>query len=261
MQTELKKLRERIAQQEEAIKNLQQSVDEQRSMLNELQAALSASPATVKASAPVGDGPVHLIPVASLVQPTRSTLGRAQKSETQAPPLGISIGNTTFTPLGFVDFTFVGRSTTVGTGIATGFGGIPYNNSVTGRISETNLSTANSRIGFRVDSKFMGAKVLGYFEADFFGNQPGGVYVTSNANTFRMRKVFVDVQKDGLEILGGQDWSLFTPNRKGLSPVPSDIFYSQNIDLNYQAALVWARPVAVPIDCASKRKRGVWHFH
>ncbi len=56
-----------------------------------------------------------------------------------------------------------------------------------------------------------------------------------------MRNVFVDVQKDGFEFLGGQDWSLMTPNRKGLSPLPSDIFYTQNMDTNYQAGLVWSR--------------------
>ena len=32
-----------------------------------------------------------------------------------------------------------------------------------------------------------------------------------------------------------------TPNRKGLSPLPSDIFFSQDMDTNYQAGLVWSR--------------------
>ncbi len=56
-----------------------------------------------------------------------------------------------------------------------------------------------------------------------------------------MRNVFVDVTKNKFEFLAGQDWSMFTPNRKGLSRLPSDIFYSQAVDTNYQAGLVWAR--------------------
>ena len=32
-----------------------------------------------------------------------------------------------------------------------------------------------------------------------------------------------------------------TPNRKGISPLPGDIFYSQDIDVNYQLGLVWGR--------------------
>ncbi len=41
--------------------------------------------------------------------------------------------------------------------------------------------------------------------------------------------------------MAGQTWSLLTPNRKGISPLPGDIFYSQDIDVNYQAGLVWGR--------------------
>ncbi len=189
-----------------------------------------------------GSAPVTLEPAVDR-RPRGLVFGRGgQNLQARNPsPLGITIGNTTFTPLGFVDFTWFGRSTNVGSGIGTNFGGIPYNNSTGGHISENNFSTQNSRIGFRVDSTVAGAKVLGYFEADFLGNQPANVFVTSNSDTFRMRNIFVDVQKGKWEILGGQDWSMFTPNRKGLSPLPSDIFYTQNMDTNYQAGLVWSR--------------------
>jgi hypothetical protein len=104
-----------------------------------------------------------------------------------------------------------------------------------------NFSTQNSRLGMRVDSNYLGAKVLGYFEADFLGQAPTNVFVTSNSDTFRIRNVFVDVEKSGFEFLGGQDWSFATPNRRGLSPIPSDIFYTQDMDTNYQLGLVWSR--------------------
>src|SRR6185312_1012527 len=146
-----------------------------------------------------------------------------------------------FTPLGFVDFTYVGRSTNVGSSIGTNFAGIPYGNGAAGRIGENTLSTQNSRVGFRVDSTVKGAKVLGYLEADFLGNQPGNVFVTSNADTLRMRNFFVDVEKGSLEVMGGQDWSLMTPGKTGISPLPSDLFYTQNMDTNYQLGLIWAR--------------------
>jgi hypothetical protein len=51
----------------------------------------------------------------------------------------------------------------------------------------------------------------------------------------------VDVQKDKWEFLGGQTWSLITPGRSGISPLPANIFYTQDIDVNYQAGLVWGR--------------------
>ncbi len=223
---DLKQLRERIAQQEEAIKALQEAVEEQRAFLEKAIQNPAVGPSVVKAAASV-------TPSANL-----SMEGPEMKP---VSPLAISIGNTTFTPLGFVDATFYGRSTNVGSGIGTNFGGIPYNNTAIDHISEANFSTQNSRIGFRVDSSFLNTKLLGYFEADFLGTQATNIFVTSNSDSFRMRNVFVDLQKNGFEILGGQDWSLMTPNRNGLSPLPSDIFYTQNMDTNYQAGLVWAR--------------------
>jgi hypothetical protein len=250
---DLKQLRERIAQQEEQIKRLQKAVNEQRALLERSLQNSSATQASGTKSTPDGtpvvtssanstSAPVQLVPAVNVAHPKIAAASRAgQHPETTPSPLSISIGNTTFTPLGFVDFTLYGRSTNLGSGIGTNFGSIPYNNSATGHVSETNFSTQNSRVGFRVDSTVFGAKVLGYFEADFLGTPPANVFVSSNSDAFRMRNVFVDVQKNGFEILGGQDWSLFTPNRKGLSPLPSDIFYTQDMDTNYQAGLVWAR--------------------
>jgi hypothetical protein len=56
-----------------------------------------------------------------------------------------------------------------------------------------------------------------------------------------MRNVFADIQKGKFEVMGGQDWSLLTPGRKGLSPIPADLFFTQNMDTNYQVGLTWSR--------------------
>jgi hypothetical protein len=246
---DLQELRARIAEQQEQIKRLQQAVDEQQKLLERSLANASRAPATtadgtamVATSNPTSGGPAKLAPAVNVVHPNIAGLPRAQGGETKASPLSVSIGNTTFTPLGFVDATFFARSTNVGSGIGTNFAGIPFNSAAAGHLSETNFTAQNSRIGFRVDSTFMGAKVLGYFEADFlFNNNSAAYQISSNSAGFRMRNVFVDAQKNGLEILGGQDWTFLTPNRKGLSPIPGDIFYTQNMDTNYQAGLIWAR--------------------
>jgi hypothetical protein len=42
-------------------------------------------------------------------------------------------------------------------------------------------------------------------------------------------------------VLGGQTWSLITPGRSGISPLPANVFYSQDMDVNYQAGLFWGR--------------------
>ena len=247
----LEELRARIAAQQEQIKKLQQAMEEQQQMIGRMLNTSRATPSSTGAAttnaapATAANAPVALVPAVNTnaVRPDVASMPRRmQQDETRPSPLSIRLGNSTLTPLGFMDLTFFSRSTNVGSGIGTNFGGIPFNTAAAGHLSESNFSAQNSRVGFRVDSNFMGAKVLGYLEADFlFNNDATSFQITSNSAGLRLRNYFVDVQKDGFEVLGGQDWSLLTPNRVGLSPVPSDIFYTQNMDTNYQAGLVWTR--------------------
>jgi hypothetical protein len=242
---DLDQLREKIAQQQDEIKRLEQAVQQQQELLER---SIAAAQAASSASAVTADGTpaleTHNVGRPNLI-PAVDHGPSAYQHETTNPkpsPLSITLGNTTLTPLGFMDMTFFARSSNVGSGIGTNFAGIPYNTSATDHLSEMNFSAQNSRIGFRVDSTVFGAKVLGYLEADFlFNNNANSFQVTSNSAGLRLRNYFVDVQENGFEVLGGQDWSLLTPNRKGLSPLPSDIFYTQNMDTNYQVGLTWTR--------------------
>jgi hypothetical protein len=248
-------LRSQIAAQQEQIKKLQQAVDAQQKLLEQTLAGSTAAdaakaPATsdgtpLVATAANNATPVTLVPAGNTIQPDIVNTPRWMQHDELAPssPLSINIGNTTFTPLGFVDATFFARSSTVGSGIGTNFGSVPYNTSATDHLSETNFSAQNSRFGVRVDSTVGGVKILGYLESDFLfnNNQAGGYQITSNSAGFRLRVYFVDARTEHFEILGGQDWSFLTPNRRGLSPLPSDIFYTQNMDTNYQVGSIWTR--------------------
>ena len=135
-----------------------------------------------------------------------------------------------------------------GGNIGTSFGSIPYATSTSGllpyttNLSEFRLSVQNSRIGFRTDADVKGAHVIGYMEADFLGTPASlNIAVTSNSQLLRARLYWVDVMKGSWEILGGQTWSLLTPGRVGISPLPSNVFYTQDMDVNYQAGLFWGR--------------------
>jgi hypothetical protein len=163
-------------------------------------------------------------------------------------PLQIHIGGASITPVGFMDFTSVWRSKEAGGNIGTSFGSIPYATVTNGltpvntNLSEFRLSIQNSRIGFRADADVHGTHVIGYMEADFLGTPAStNIAVTNNAQLLRNRLYWVDLQKGNWEILGGQTWSLITPGRKGISPLPSDVFYTQDMDVNYQAGLFWGR--------------------
>jgi hypothetical protein len=162
-------------------------------------------------------------------------------------PLAFSIGIADFSPFGFVDFTGYYRSRATGSSFPTSFTAIPYANSATGQLSETKFTAQNSRFGIRIDSEVGETKVLGYVETDFLGNAPANLGVASNSATLRMRSYFADLRNGQWELLFGQNWSLLTPNRRGISPVTSDIFYTNDMDGNYQAGLTWGRQAQVRV--------------
>ena len=247
-----------LADQQKQIDLLKAALEDQKKMIERVSAAApAAAPASGadefalprnKALGEVASASPIIPPAAAPV--VTNALNAAQPAGGETSPLQLKIGDAYIIPIGFMDFTSVFRSHDAGGGIGTNFAGIPYGNVYQNHLVEDRLSMQNSRIGFRIDALVKGAHVMGYMESDFLGNNPTNVAVSSNSNTLRSRLYWVDVQKDQWEILGGQTWSLITPGRTGISPLPGNIFYSQNIDVNYQAGLVWGR---IP------EFRFVWH--
>ncbi len=145
-------------------------------------------------------------------------------------------------PVGFMDMTAIWRDKNAGSGIGTNFGNIPYNNTVQGKLSEFRFSPQNSRLGFRADGDWKGAHFMAYNEFYFLWTSgTNNLGVTNGAFVPRIRLFWIDVKKGQWEFLGGQSWSLLTPNRKGESALPGDLFYSQVVDVNYMAGLTWSR--------------------
>jgi hypothetical protein len=245
---------DRLRLLEEQLRDQTRSLTEMRAIIAEQQRLIETLSAKATSGEPKPGEPKDLATAASeaapAVQPvnpitpaTATPLEMPKAAQkTDESPLTFHIGTASITPVGFMDFTMVYRSTTGGSGIGTNFGSIPFRGTSTqGNLSELRLSAQNSRIGFRVDAEVLGAKVIGYFESDFLGNNPGNVSVSSNSDTNRLRLYWVDVRKKKLELLGGQSWSMMTPGRRGISPIPGDLFYSQDIDVNYQVGLTWTR--------------------
>jgi hypothetical protein len=141
-----------------------------------------------------------------------------------------------------VDATFVWRDKNAASGIGSNFGSVPYNNTVNGNLSDSRFSIQNSRLGLRVDGDWMGTHFIGYNEFDFLGTSGATNLNTTNGGIVpRLRLFWLDARHGGWEFLAGQSWSMLTPNRFGISPLPADIFYSQVMDVNYMAGLTWTR--------------------
>ncbi len=259
--TDLDALKQRIAAQQEQIKKLQEAMDEQQRLLERsLQniAAQTAATTTTDgtkvstASTSAANGPVRLVPAIGgsgnqVPQVRNDSSGNPCESDNVSPTY-LRVGNTCVVPIGFMDLTGLWRSVNAGSSIGSNFGSIPLNNAVGAQNSEFRFSPQNSRIGFRIDGDWKGAHFIGYNEFDFLGTSGAtNLTVTNGAFVPRLRLFWVDVRKGKVEFLAGQSWSMLTPNRTGISPLPGDIFYSQVMDVNYMVGLTWTRQPGVRV--------------
>lgn len=257
---EIDKLKALLAEQQRQIETLRQAVAQQQKMIEglakpeiQVAAAAPAAPSTAAPSATTAAAQRPLIASTSPVMvpgtagATPSPKFNPPLPQPEAPsPLQLKIGDVSIIPIGFMDLTGVWRDKNAASGIGTNFASVPYGNTAAGHLSEFRFSPQNSRLGFRADVNVHGAHVIGYNEFDFLGTSGGfNLGVTNGAFVPRVRLYWVDVRKDQWEFLAGQSWSMLTPNRKGISPLPGDIFYSQVMDVNYLAGLTWTRQPGV----------------
>lgn len=253
---ELAQLKARIAEQQAQLEQLKKILTDETQILNSLSVVSAPASGATPIAVPGLNVPklgevasaTGFVPPAPPAAPKPDPLPVVPPAPVPqgdaASPLQIHIGDATITPIGFMDLTNTFRSTNAGTSLQTNFGSIPYNNTTAGRLTEDKISAQNSRIGFRVDALAHGWNVLGYFEGDFVGGVADSGYntqVSSNSMLFRIRQYYVNTRKGGFEFQAGQSWSLMTPNRNGLSPLPADLFYGQVVDVNYLNGLTWGR--------------------
>lgn len=246
---ELKQLREQMAQQQKQLTDQQKELEKLRKQVgSDAQTASAANSDSASGDSRnahlVNTGLTAPASANGAVAKTVST-GNLQETERKESPLSFRIGGAEFTPGGFLQFTSIFRTTNTGNPGGTNFFAIPFNNLVAGHLTENRFTAANSRIILKVTEKFGKNDVAGYVEADFLGNDAANVEVTSNPHTFRQRLYFVDVKRDKFEVQAGQMWGWLTPTRVGLSPYPSDIFNTLDVDYNYQVGLPWTRQPGV----------------
>ena len=237
---------DQLKQQQEKMQTLEEQLKAGGSLPAKLAAASVPQPTPASGipnpGIPIATNASAGIPVASAVAPVSLPPQQAQKTETPPSPLSFNIGSAKFTPSGFMDLTNFFRSKDIGSGIGTTFSSVPFNNSLPlAALTEDHFSIQNSRIALRVDSNVAGGDVVGYVEADFLGFTNDNLNVTSNSNTLRSRLYFIDYRKGRIELFGGQDWSMLTPNRNGIGFMPADIFNTQDMDTNYNVGLTWER--------------------
>lgn len=245
MRQELDQAQQILREQAEMLQTIRQEIERQGREIESLRQRLpQATPVLSMGDAAEGAARLQNA-VLRLRAPAPATMSEPAVSlrpvRIEPAELFFRIGNATFTPSGWVDFTAYMRTTDVGSGLGTNFQSIPFSNTVQGGLSETRLTAQSSRLAIRVDETVGKTKAYGYAEADFNGYLPGNGYVSTNNNTFRMRVYYLNLARGKWEVLAGQSWSLLTPTRRALSPFLADLFNTFHLDTSYQLGLTYAR--------------------
>jgi hypothetical protein len=259
-------LKQQLAEQQKQIDMLRLALEDQKKLIERMNGSATVQPGSMApnnqdftlpsktlgqvASAtpviPAAPAAPAAVPPSILNPPQQPPAGAPTNPCEAAPearsPAFFRLGSTCLVPIGFMDATAVWRDKNTGSSIGSNFGSVPYNNAVNGKLSEFRFSPQNSRIGFRFDGDWKGTHFIGYNEFDFLGQSGStAITVTNGAFVPRLRLFWVDVRRGKVEFLAGQSWSMLTPNRRGISALPGDLFYSQVIDVNYMAGLTWTR--------------------
>ena len=253
---EIARLQAALAAQQKQLEALQKSMEQQQKLLEKAMDTTNAQQTqrpnlgNVASLSPMVPGPSpSAVAIPSLASPRPQAAPAAAGgnpceagAEGNTVPPYLRLGSVCIVPIGFMDLTSVWRDKNAGSSMGSNYGSVPYNNTTNGNLSEFRFTPQNSRLGLRVDGDWKGVHFIGYNEFDFNGTSgSNGITVNNGAFVPRLRLFWVDVRKDKIEFLAGQSWSMLTPNRKGISALPGDLFYSQVIDINYVAGLTWTR--------------------
>jgi len=257
---ELTKLRQAMTEQQRSMAEQQKSITEQQKSIAEQQMQITAQQREIEtlrqrvstqsdvlltqgadASARRLNTALTTVGTSGSPAPPRSDAAAQETTPPKESPLSFRIGGADFTPGGFVDFENIFRTTNTGNAATTSFGVIPFGNTSAGHLTEFRSTAQYSRISLAVTSKFRANMVTGYVETDFNGNDAATVFQTTNPHTMRLRLYWLDIKRGKWEFLGGQSWSLLTPNRIGLSPVPSDLAITVNEDSNINVGVHHSR--------------------
>lgn len=224
---DLKSLKDAIAAQQKQIADQQKQLEALQKKLDE---KLSATPRVENATL-------------TTTNTAASSVAMVQ-SDTEKPkssPLSVRIGNTEFTPGGFVDFVNIFRSTNTGSAVSTGFNGIPFSNTAAGHLTEFRSSGQYSRTSLKMTGAYGENKFNGYIEADFNGNDANGVFVTTNPHTFRLRLFYLQLARGSWEFTAGQAWGLLTPTKVGVGASPADQDLTLSTDGNIAVGVMYSR--------------------
>src|SRR5947209_3497060 len=235
-QQQIQQLQDQLRQRDQAVQQAQSAATDATSKADAAQAAATQQQQSVtELKNDLADIKTNNVNTASTLQEMQKTTKEAIQSPTALHYKGITI-----TPGGFIAAETVTRQRGLASGINTPFNSIPYPGNALAHIGESNFTARQSRLSLLGESKVGAVKLTGYWEGDFLGTGVTSNNRQSNSYVFRQRVLFGQAAFDsGWIITGGQQWSLVTETRKGITNRTEIL--PQTIDSQYQVGFNWMR--------------------
>jgi hypothetical protein len=242
-QQQIQQLMQQLQSRDGQIQQLQQQMNQVQSTASQAQQkADSANSATVQQQTDVAAVKNEISDLKTNATSTVLSLQETQKNINSAVenPLAIHYKGISITPGGFVAAETVSRQRATEADINTPFNSIPYPGNALANIGENSFTARQSRLALLAESKVGSTKLTGYWEADFLGTGVTSNNRQSNSYVFRQRILFAQAAFDnGWTVTGGQQWSLATETRKGITNRQEVL--PQTVDSQYQVGFSWER--------------------
>jgi len=173
----------------------------------------------------------------------QATDNAMQTAAAAVPAGGVTNRNIKLTFGGFIEAAGILRSKNETADIGSSFnGGIPFPNATNGHVNEFRGTARQSRLSILAQGNLDPTTVLSaWYEMDFLGAAPTANSNESNSYNPRIRNVYATIDKTdlGLHVLAGQNWSLATLNRVGITPRTE--VAPVGIEAQYVVGFTWTR--------------------
>ena len=199
-----------------------------------------------------GSRPVSIFPDARNTTLTQNAFAAGGQNGT------VRIGALDLTVGGFVEVAGIFRSRNEAADTAvSGATEVPLPQSAKYHERESEISARSSRLALLAQDQIGASGILAaYVETDFLGSSDSANGVQTNSYQPRLRHAFGAYENYnlGLQVLGGQTWSLITPNTKGVFP-PNELV-TATIDLSLTAGYLYNRQAQIRV--AKDLGHGLW---
>jgi len=235
-QRQIQQLQDQLRQKDQAVQQATSTATDAASKADAAQASATQQQQSVTAlKSDVTDLKSNMANTVVTVQEAQKNIKAATES-----PVALHYKGITITPGGFVAAETVTRQKSTESDINTPFNSIPYEGNSLAHINESNFTARQSRLALLAEGKVGPTKITGYWEGDFLGTGVTSNNRQSNSYVFRQRVLYGQAAlPSGWTITGGQQWSLVTETRKGITNRTEVL--PQTIDSQYHVGFSWAR--------------------